>query len=258
MLGTVTHALLARVLEAGLRSPEEAEAYAVQLFDTEAPRMAAALFLPGADAARADARQVVRLATRELFRHLHAAGLDVIAVETAYARTGAGGALEGRPDLVVGVRPDRAATGADVRGVIDLKWSGAKYRRDELAAGTAYQLAAYSHLVRTGDADPFPPVAYYILRDQRLLVSDARVFPTGERVGELAPDAMWRAVERGVARRRAEVAAGVVDAPGNADDEHPMCEASLVEHDVLVVEPPCRFCDFPLLCGKPLDEIKRR
>ncbi len=270
MLGTVSHALLERVLAARPSTIAEAEAYALALFDGEGPRMAAALFLPGADAACADARQVVQLATRELFRHLRAAALDVIAVETTYAGAGAGGALEGRPDLVVGRRVDEAAAtrtptsprgaapAGDVRGVIDLKWSGAPYRRDELAAGTAYQLAAYSHLVRAADRDPFPPVAYYVLRDQRLLVSDARVFPTGEPVGDVPPEAIWRAVERAVARRRAEIAGGMLEAPGNADDERPICEASVLEGEALVLAPPCRFCEFSLLCGKPHDEITRR
>ncbi len=267
MLGTVTHALLARVLCAGAESPDQAEEIALRLFDTEAPRLAAALFLPGADAAHADAREVVRLATGELFRHLAAAKLDVVAVETTYPGIGAGGTLEGRPDLVVGVRSGQgaraltmseAARDAEVRGVIDLKWSGAKYRRDELAGGTAYQLAAYSHVVRAATPHPYPAVGYYIVRDGRLLVTDTRVFPSGEAAGEIAPEVMWRAVERSIALRRAELAEGKLEAPGNTEGALEIREASALENDVMVIAPPCVFCDYALLCGKPADEIRRR
>jgi ATP-dependent helicase/nuclease subunit B len=272
LLGSVAHVLLARLLEGGIVSPEAAEAAAYRLFDAEAPRLAAPLFLPGADAARADARQVTGLAARELFRALAAARLEVRAVERRIERSALDGLLGGVPDLVVespaGIasreRPASAAAGPSTSAiagarpgaggrspaVVDLKWSGARYRRDELRAGTAHQLAAYAYLVREDAADPFPPVAFFILRDQRLLTTDPRAFPGAERIDGADPGTTWRALERAYARRRAALDAGTLEAPANPDaDGRVLPERSAIEDGTLVLPPPCVFCDLAALCG---------
>jgi len=241
LLGDLTHAILARLLRDGVVSPERAAAEAQRLLDVEGPRLAAPLFLPGADATRASVRQSVGLAARELFRFLEHAGLRVQAVEEPVDCKALGGKLRGIPDLVVG---------API-GLIDLKWSGAPYRRDELASGTAYQLAAYSFLHGGHAGKTFPPVAFFILRDQRLLSVDGSAFPGAERVAGAEPRATWHALERAYRERRAALAAGRIEAPGNPDDTGQVVpEASTSEGGTLVLAPPCNFCDLHLLCGK--------
>jgi hypothetical protein len=265
LLGTLTHGILARVLSDGVVPPDEARRRAERLFDAEGVRLAAALFLPGADAARADARQVVGLAARELFRLLAAAGLEVRAVETDVEVDAFEGRLRGRPDLVVGPPPAALGGPPDLVGgpsaaVIDLKWSGARYRREELTAGTAYQLAAYSRLVGNPGAATvvggpgaaaLPPFAFFILRDQRLLAVDTTVFRQAERVPGPDASTTWRALERGYDMKRAALAAGVLEAPGNADPEGRIYpETDAVRDGVLELRAPCGFCDLPMLCGK--------
>jgi hypothetical protein len=240
MLGSLTHLLLARLLREGLGSPSDAEARAQALFDAEGARIAAPLFLPGFDAARADARKIVGLATRELVRFLAAAGLDVQSVETLAERDTSEGRLAGTPDLVVG--PPTA--------VIDLKWSGAAFRRDQLRAGTSYQLAAYAHLVGDASAATLPPVAYFIVREQRLLTTDGMTFRDADRVEGPSAEVTWDALLMAHRERRAALANGVLEAPAivTAGAPDPLDEDEIAD-GVLVLAPPCRFCDLQTLCG---------
>ncbi|MCC6849658.1 MAG: PD-(D/E)XK nuclease family protein [Deltaproteobacteria bacterium] len=238
LLGTLTHVLLARMLGEGVTSPPTAQARAEALFDAEGARIAAPLFLPGFDAARADARAILGFAARELTRLLTASKLGVRAVETAVERETGAGRLAGTPDLVVG--PPTA--------VIDLKWSGARYRREQLAAGTAHQLAAYAHLVADDGASSLPPVGYFIVRDQRLLTTDGAVFRDADRVEGPPIAVTWDAFVEAEGRVRAALADGVLTAPlaDPADKETP---AAIVD-GVLTLPPPCRYCDLQTLCGR--------
>ncbi len=245
MLGSLTHLLLARLLREGLGSPDDAEARAQTLFDAEGARIAAPLFLPGFDAARADARKIVGLATRELVRMLSSAGLGVQAVETLAERETAEGRIGGTPDLVVG-----APT-----AVIDLKWSGAAFRRDQLRTGTAYQLAAYAHLVADAVAASLPPVAYYIVREQRLLTTDVAAFRDADRVDGPSADVTWAALTESHRRRRAALASGMLEAPAiAAADGHVGADEDGLVDGALVLAPPCRFCDLHTLCGQAFVE----
>ncbi len=241
LLGTLTHLLLARLLAEGISSPDAAEARARALFDAEGARIAAPLFLPGFDASRADARKIFALAARELTRVLASSRLGVTAVETALERETADGRLGGTPDLVVG--PPAA--------VIDLKWSGTRFRREQLAAGTAHQLAAYAHLVADPAAAGLPPVAFFILREQRLLTTDDTVFRDADRVDGPAIATTWEAFAEARRRRRTALASGVLEAPAlSGADEEECPEEDAIADGALVLTPPCRFCDLHALCGR--------
>jgi hypothetical protein len=246
LLGTLTHLLLARLLAEGIASPDDAQARAEALFDAEGARIAAPLFLPGADAARADARKIFALAARELIRLLAASRLGIRAIETSVERPLADGRLGGTPDLVVG--PPTA--------VIDLKWSGSRYRREQLMAGTAHQLAAYAHLVAPGDAGRLPPVAFFILRDQRLLTTDDSVFRDVDRLDGPAIDATWGAFVEAFRRRRESLSGGALEAPAFADaDGVAGPDDDAVVDGVLVLKPPCDFCDLHALCGRVFEDV---
>ncbi|MCC6763627.1 MAG: PD-(D/E)XK nuclease family protein [Deltaproteobacteria bacterium] len=237
LLGTLTHLLLARLLGEGLTSPEAAQARAGALFDAEGARIAAPLFLPGFDAARADARTILVFAARELTRLLTTSKLGIRAIETVVERETSEGRLAGTPDLVVG--PPTA--------VIDLKWSGAHWR-EQLAAGTAHQLAAYAHLVADGGASSLPPVGYFIVRDQRLLTTDGAVFRDADRVEGPPITVTWDAVVEARRRRRAALADGVLEAPMTdpAEKEAP----ATIADGILTLQPRCGYCDLRTLCGR--------
>jgi hypothetical protein len=253
LLGTLTHLLLARLLAEGITSPAAAQARAEALFDAEGARIAAPLFLPGFDGSRADARAIFALAARELTRVLAASELGVRAVETAVERENADGRLAGTPDLVVG--PPTA--------VIDLKWSGARYRREQLAAGTAHQLAAYAHLVAEAGTATLPPVGFFILREQRLLTTDDLVFRDADRVAGPAIATTWDAFVAAGRDRRGALARGELEAPAlpeapdagaRADGAKDAPDEDAIVDGALVLTPPCGFCDLHALCGRAFVE----
>jgi hypothetical protein len=246
LLGTLAHVLLARLLEEGITSPEAAQLRAEALFDAEGARVAAPIFLPGFDASRADARKILALSARELTRILAASRLRVQAVETEVECELDDGRLRGTPDLVVG--PPTA--------VIDLKWSGARFRRDQLAAGTAHQLAAYAQLVGDPAASALPPVAFFILRAQRLLTTDDAVFRDGDRLDGPAVRDTWDAFLAAFRRARERLGAGTIEAAAlaGADGVEGPDEDAIVD-GALVLQAPCDFCELHTLCGRVFGDL---
>lgn len=243
LLGKLAHEVLERVLPRVSTNPSTARSEAEALFDELGPKLAAPLFLPGADAARAQARQVAGVAAEVLARDLSKAGMRVLHVEGTFQREGLDGLVEGRMDLVVG--PPET--------VLDLKWSGTGRFVQLLQNGTAYQLATYSHLRDNA------PVGYFTLVDASLLVNRDGLFEGARVVEGPPPEETWRGLEEAVRARRREIAQGRLEAPGNAgeDGESGTTEDGLVEGR-LVLAPTCRWCDLGVLCGQVLAEEEVR
>jgi hypothetical protein len=246
LAGSLAHEILRRVLTGPALSPGAAADEAQRLFDEEGPRLAAPYFLPGADATRVEARLTIGRAAKALSAILAGAGMRVErAEENIVSATGDwSGRLHGRPDLVVG--PPSA--------VVDLKWGWASGRRRSLEAGTALQLAAYSLMLRSSDEDPWPPVAYFILKTQQLLTTSP-VFGGAELVRGADPEATWSAVRAAYDAAVTLLLQGELTAPGNPDangEVHP--DADEVQGERLVLAAPCKFCDLGSLCGNALHQ----
>ena len=137
--------------------------------------------------------------------------------------------------------------------IVDMKWGGASWRLKQLTHGTATQLASYSFLLRGGGKAQFPPVAYFILSDQRVLTTDAGSFPGAESVSGPDPGATWGLFASSHAEQWKHVEQGVLRARGLPDDEgtDPPEETKVVDGR-LVFQPPCKWCDFGALCGRDL------
>lgn len=238
LLGSLLHKLIERLFTAGASSREEAEARAAVLFDREAPRLAAVLWLPGAETVRAQARRALVKSAAMLAALLRATGASVVASEQAIQGRAFGTAFEGTPDILIGA-PTR---------VVDLKWGGASYRRKSLANGTALQLAAYSFLGRDGGG--FPPVAYLIMSAQRLLTTSPTHFPGAEPVTGAGPEQTWRLLDSTHSKHWARLRSGRVEARGIATEDAPVLRESKVDEDEIVLAPPCEFCSFGSLCGR--------
>jgi hypothetical protein len=243
LVGTVAHEILARVLRSNPKNPDAAEREAEWLFDVEGPRLAAILFMAGSEKLKQQSKRATALAAKTLVKYLKESGLDVVAVEQTLTGKALGTRFEGRTDLHVG-SPDV---------IIDLKWSGEKYRKTELENGAPYQLAAYSRLI--GTKDRTPPVAFFIIRCQRMLTTQAGLFNGVTAVIGPPPDEVWKAFERSYKTRQDELGCGLILAPGDRDDRGELVpkESQLV-NGTLSLTPPCKFCKYGLLCGHGLSD----
>lgn len=240
LLGELLHGIMNLLFAGPERTPEQAEREAGAIFDRDGPRLAAALFLPGAGDQRARVRRAALGTARALYALMAAQRLRVLATEQTRAGHAFGAAFEGRVDLVLG-EPAR---------ILDLKWSGAGSKRRRLVAGTAMQLAAYAFLERSGDG-PFPPVGYFVMEAQRLLTTRPEAFHHAERVDGAPPEETWRLMEATHAAEWQVVQGGRLEARGIAaeDGGKPPKDPAVVDGHI-VLPPPCEWCRYAALCGR--------
>jgi hypothetical protein len=235
--GMLAHDIVSRALMTPGCDPTE-------LFDVEAPRLAAPLFLPGVDAERARVRAVIANAVRELREFLEKASATVVSSEVELtAAKGFVVPLKGRLDLVLGPRP----------GVLDLKWGSRRRHEDALARGTAVQLAVYAHLLKVASGlNALPPVGYYVLSAARLLAHGQAQFPGAWTIDGPPIEVTLEALSRAVAATFDSLDRGMLEARGIADDGQPdpaEAEDALTD-GALSLAPPCRSCELDGLCGR--------
>ena len=238
LLGNLLHELLDRLFDAGVPAPDQATRLAEALFERDAPRLAAPLWLPGNEPQREEARSKFVKTALRLSQLLQRTNTTIVASEQTYEGSAFGTRFLGKPDLVL----------ASPYRVLDLKWGGATYRRNSLHRGTAFQLAAYAYL--TQDGPVFPGVAYFIMGAQRMFTTSPQSFPNAEAVVGPPPEETWALYQRAHADRWREVETGMVRALGIAKDGERIPTETRVDDGVLVVEPPCGFCDYATLCGR--------
>ena len=246
LYGTLVHDLISKLVaettgSPALAAPAAAKARMAILFDEVGPQLAAPLFQPGAEADRIRVRYVAVEATRAIWSLLYRSGSGVTTEDTKKIPA-LGRILSGRPDLVTD-KPLR---------VIDMKWGGRSYRSKSLKAGAAYQLAAYSQMVRATD-QPLPPTAYFILTSRKFLTVDGEAFGVAPLVG---PDmqATWNAFEKAYLDRLRELQQGGITATAvadkaDADASDVVKQECIDESGTLRLPASCSYCDYRGLCG---------
>lgn len=238
LLGSVTHEILAQTFREGSLEPEASAARAVEIFDRDVPRMAAALYLPGSAGDLRKTRLVVQLAAYALAVRLKEGGYQVSAIEEPRRKKAFGVDFEGWPDLLL-----------EPTAVIDLKWSGRTYRNGQLLSGTALQLAAYAFLA-SGKDKKLPPVGYFILKRQEMLALESGSIPGATTQPGPGIEDTWTAFKSGVRERQKELGKGLLVAGANPDADGVSCpETDVLEDGALSLNAGCRFCDFSALCG---------
>jgi ATP-dependent helicase/nuclease subunit B len=241
LLGRLAHDLLAVVLARNVRDPSAAAGAAAELFEHEAPRLCEAIALPRYQVQRATLKRAVVESARELTRLVLDAGARVVGTEMKHSMKAGGQPVEGQLDLVL-ASPDF---------VIDLKW-GKSANREKLAAGTAVQLAAYAALrgpaCGPGDAGGAADVGigYFILRTQELLTGPQPALAGGYAPGRHAARAIWSATLEELRSRQADLARGLLVAPGANGEE----ATSSFDGARLRLAPACQYCLFGGLCGR--------
>jgi len=243
LLGLLAHALAAEIFQPGPPpSPEAARRFAQERLPTLIDEMASPLRLPGAAADYARATSRLPAAMEVLASSLARLSVTVIGAEVERQVTNAlqpGVSLTGRIDLLV-------ETNDGTPAIVDMKWSRTdRYRREEIIAGHAIQLAVYGRMLGT-EAAPAPG-AYFMLSQARLLPAGGNVF--GPSPGPGAPSlatvwsqvrASWQAHIKNLGEGRVEaMGEGLLGSEGGAGGDI-----------ALRLEPPCRFCDKTNLCGQ--------
>ena len=155
------------------------------------PAEGANLLLPGyravADTLFAEAKRAIWW----LIEHLRAASITKATVNVSPPKLPfIGGKLGGYIDLVVESVAGRS-------GIIDIKYSGYRRKRAELANNLQLQLAIYGCLVAQRGA--WPESAFFILTRRSLLTQNRNFFPSAEIVASKLPQlglkACWREFE---------------------------------------------------------------
>jgi hypothetical protein len=241
MLGSLSHhVLLERALRVNVSSADALAGEALRVFADEGPTLAAPLFLPGGSGERGVAEQVLASSARTLFE-LRSRGWTVASTETAVTGTAFGTTFEGIPDLVLEKKGARA--------VVDLKWSGASYRRRALEQGLAFQLAAYAHLLHQSGGRS-PQVAYFILTTQSVLSASPELTSSAGALRPVrTPAETWTLFDKTYRDAWKHVARGTLSAPGVvADKATPQTEVS--DEGALTLQPPCHYCEFAGICAR--------
>jgi hypothetical protein len=165
----------------------------------------------------------------------------IATIEKAHDKPLGDGRLGGRTDLVLRRQRDGLVA------VVDLKWAGKTNKLRALREGTALQLAAYSHLLREGDAGGWPPTAYFLFPSRQLLSTRPAEFPGCQRVDGPDEGAVWARVVRSLDAVRERLARGEVEVPFlTAEDRKGF---SGFGDDGIAIPAPCRYCEYQLLCG---------
>jgi len=254
LLGGFAHRILQDMLlgDDGLdlakAAPDEAAAWVLRAFDARVEVEAAPLVRPGNEVERDAARSLVGGAAAALVRHLQAGKWKPRAAEEAVTGTFAGLPVHGRVDLVL--EKDGKL------GLLDLKLSGGRYRREELEEGTGLQIALYASMLRRGR--DLPPAGFLILSEGELLTVSPEAFPGATVVEGPQADETLRDAEESFGAWRKVLSKGVL--PLCADDlpwAGPVAEAggaALDEAGTPWREGACRFCQFTTLCRATVGE----
>jgi len=253
--GTFCHAVLAEVLGAdgAPTDPNRVAAEVVRVFEQRVGLDAAPLAQPQCRVERARLKARLAAAARLLATVLRDGGYRVVGTEVATTGELDGRALDGAMDCLVR-RPDGA------EAVIDFKVANSNDKfRKLLAKGRATQLATYAY-ARACATGAFPAVGYLILSDGVLFTPSGSALHGRRATGfmEVEGDAIAEVWERFVAAVRAAdgwLGGGepVPVRPLQPAAERPAGVALVLERKepqpLGNLEPPCSWCDYPVLCG---------
>jgi hypothetical protein len=204
----------------------------------------ALLLQPGRAAEKAAFEEIARQALITLCLRLKEARVNDIAMEAYQSTPFLSGCLNGYIDMLL-----TCADGSEK--VLDMKWSYAKYRIEELKENRQLQLATYAYLrKKIAKASDWPPQAYFIIDGTQLLTQDEKSFPGSlacvSATGETTPD-LWRRFEATWRWRRRQMDAGLVEVTVTGTEPD---AASVPPEDGMPIEDVNdRFSEFGVLTG---------
>lgn len=238
LFGGLAHEVLAATLRQRPKSAADAALLARAAFAEILPRRAATLLRPEEQTQRQRAQETIAHAAAVLVDTLVERGMEVRAVEEEIVKEGAGRAVRGRPDLVVG----------DPLVVVDFKSGQDRERRQALEDGVAVQLVAYAALLRSA-GEPWPELAWFQVRSARLFTTSVELGGSHAIEPSHTVDESHVRFKRRAQRAECELEQGSLCAPG-VGVRAPV--APPPEDGELSVPPPCDTCAWGALCGRLL------
>ena len=204
----------------------------------------ALLLQPGRAAEKEAFEETAHHALVTLVSRLKAAKVNEVAVETHQSAPFLSGTLGGYIDMLL-----TCADGSEK--VLDMKWSYAKYRIEELKENRQLQLATYAYLrKKIGKVDIWPPQAYFIIDSAQLLTQDEKSFPGSlaciPETGETTAD-LWRRFEATWRWRRKQMDAGLVEVTVTGTE--PDAESAPPADGMHIDDVNDRFSEFGVLTG---------
>lgn len=169
----------------------------------------ATFLMPGHSADLAGFRHRLHRAMSELRRHLALAKVNAVMPEQTVEGHFTGGTLSGFADLVLA----RDTRSGPEQAIVDMKLAGFNKYSEKLAKNRHLQLAIYAELLRQ-KTGTWPALAYFILDEARLLVSDERMFPQARQVKPETDETaahLWQRFLASYAWRRKQLEAGRIE-----------------------------------------------
>jgi RecB family exonuclease len=249
MLGTLSHAVMEKTLcVKPLPDPKTAEQLAKSHFDELVPQMAASLLFPERKSELERVRGLTGSAARILAEHIQSSGFRVRSHENSVRRElNIDQKMTGRIDMSLG-------DDTDDKVVLDLKWSRqARYKREELEKGGAFQLAVYSWLLRNQNSD-FPAGAYYMLAQGELIASACNSFPAECVFPDVDMKKIWDEGMELYKARLSELQNGQALASGIPSENDSTQQTEEPKEDDSSGpssdrSPKCKWCSYSSLCG---------
>jgi hypothetical protein len=225
--------------------------------------MASELLMEGRELERRRLRTTVARAVEDLAERISSLGLTVEKSEKELNRElEAGGEkfpFNGFADLVL-------KTSMGDTFIFDMKWTArSKYKKEEVENGNALQLAAYAWLLKpAGPGNPGGTIhaGYYMLA-QREFLSDSPLL--GEEAlsssRSRSLDEIWNFGKKAWEKDFETLSSGTIESKGvkekllavkngEGDEEiQKKISGEAAEQGLLYINPPCRFCDYHILCG---------
>lgn len=252
LLGDFAHRILQSMLcgpqKLDFATAKEADArtWARKAFEERVVLEAAPLVRRGGEVELDRAKTLVSNAAVALLAFLQASGWKPVAAEHSVTGTFGGFPANGRIDLLVEKNGDPA--------VVDLKLSGLKYKREELEAGHALQLALYASLVKKRP-DVLPPSGFFVLEDGQFLTTQSTEFPGAVSVEGPDARATLDGAILGFTYWRSVLAKGVLPVLGEKLAWEEAVTAAVgppPAKDSPARRPePCKFCHYKSICVPP-------
>ncbi len=210
LMGTLAHRLFEELFTPGESCATWTEQTITARIDTLIqellPREGAVFLLPGAGSERRQFQRKALAGALEMARHIRENGWRVVAAEHPATGILADQELSGYVDLLLTRDNGELA-------VVDLKWTMAKYLRQNFTEHRCYQLALYARML---GGKQLPHVAYFSLDEARLIAPDTQGF-RGARVAELPEGESLATLLAGMQTtfrfRRGQLELGAIEVP---------------------------------------------